>query len=134
MAEYPAWLASGELSLENVQVSAADRRFRDPHNRVGRRLQVGLGAFVEAFLARTVINQGFHGILHSQSFARSQSSVYEDDRQSLAREEFARHAAQDKFHGSRAPIRSEEHTSELQSLMRNSYAVFCLKKQITHLN
>src|SRR3546814_7021997 len=29
--------------------------------------------------------------------------------------------------------RSEEHTSELQSLMRNSYAVFCLKKK-THTN
>src|SRR3546814_2863759 len=28
--------------------------------------------------------------------------------------------------------RSEEHTSELQSLMRISYAVFCLKKQKTH--
>src|SRR3546814_3733517 len=28
-----------------------------------------------------------------------------------------------------AQERSEEHTSELQSLMRNSYAVFCLKKQ-----
>src|SRR3546814_5594228 len=30
--------------------------------------------------------------------------------------------------------RSEEHTSELQSLMRNSYAVFCLKKKnkLTH--
>src|SRR3546814_9792403 len=27
-------------------------------------------------------------------------------------------------------VRSEEHTSELQSLMRISYAVFCLKKQI----
>src|SRR3546814_6164412 len=26
------------------------------------------------------------------------------------------------------PLRSEEHTSELQSLMRISYAVFCLKK------
>src|SRR3546814_2869974 len=26
-------------------------------------------------------------------------------------------------------LRSEEHTSELQSLMRNSYAVFCLKKK-----
>src|SRR3546814_4500428 len=26
---------------------------------------------------------------------------------------------------------SEEHTSELQSLMRNSYAVFCLKKKTT---
>src|SRR3546814_6016984 len=28
--------------------------------------------------------------------------------------------------------RSEEHTSELQSLMRNSYAVFCLKKKNCH--
>src|SRR3546814_8572293 len=28
-----------------------------------------------------------------------------------------------------AAQRSEEHTSELQSLMRNSYAVFCLKKK-----
>src|SRR3546814_5149312 len=28
--------------------------------------------------------------------------------------------------------RSEEHTSELQSLMRISYAVFCLKKKIRH--
>src|SRR3546814_7503867 len=27
--------------------------------------------------------------------------------------------------------KSEEHTSELQSLMRNSYAVFCLKKKTT---
>src|SRR3546814_2305428 len=30
--------------------------------------------------------------------------------------------------------RSEEHTSELQSLMRISYAVFCLKKKKTLLN
>src|SRR3546814_10595986 len=30
--------------------------------------------------------------------------------------------------------RSEEHTSELQSLMRNSYAVFCLKKKKNHTN
>src|SRR3546814_6235752 len=38
--------------------------------------------------------------------------------------------------GEAEPLRSEEHTSELQSLMRNSYAVFCLKKKthkkITH--
>src|SRR3546814_4798392 len=33
------------------------------------------------------------------------------------------------------PVRSEEHTSELQSLMRSSYAVFCLKKkQIKQIN
>src|SRR3546814_1026656 len=30
-------------------------------------------------------------------------------------------------------VRSEEHTSELQSLMRISYAVFCLKKKNTHV-
>src|SRR3546814_15435906 len=32
----------------------------------------------------------------------------------------------------RAGLRSEEHTSELQSLMRISYAVFCLKKKKDH--
>src|SRR3546814_9193969 len=31
-------------------------------------------------------------------------------------------------------VRSEEHTSELQSLMRISYAVFCLKKKTTKTN
>src|SRR3546814_1797891 len=31
--------------------------------------------------------------------------------------------------GATATARSEEHTSELQSLMRRSYAVFCLKKK-----
>src|SRR3546814_6980389 len=42
--------------------------------------------------------------------------------------------AADESPARRAPApgrtsRSEEHTSELQSLMRNSYAVFCLKKK-----
>src|SRR3546814_6036078 len=38
------------------------------------------------------------------------------------------------FHNPAAAIlvRSEEHTSELQSLMRISYAVFCLKKKKPH--
>src|SRR3546814_12359641 len=35
-------------------------------------------------------------------------------------------------HSLRSPCRSEEHTSELQSLMRPSYAVFCLKKKTKH--
>src|SRR3546814_9927347 len=43
-----------------------------------------------------------------------------------------------RLHPGRARLRSEEHTSELQSLMRISYAVFCLKKnkntKPTHLN
>src|SRR3546814_1783948 len=35
------------------------------------------------------------------------------------------------IHSRLAAARSEEHTSELQSLMRISYAVFCLKKKNT---
>src|SRR3546814_5445979 len=34
--------------------------------------------------------------------------------------------------GQKDRVRSEEHTSELQSLMRISYAVFCLKKKKKH--
>src|SRR3546814_3943556 len=34
----------------------------------------------------------------------------------------------------RLQVRSEEHTSELQSLMRTSYDVFCLKKKTNHTN
>src|SRR3546814_6712629 len=37
-------------------------------------------------------------------------------------------------HGKMPPKRSEEHTSELQSLMRISYAVFCLKKKTNKHN
>src|SRR3546814_3181438 len=37
--------------------------------------------------------------------------------------------AQHRMAGSSGLDRSEEHTSELQSLMRISYAVFCLKKK-----
>src|SRR3546814_2825766 len=42
------------------------------------------------------------------------------------RHQIAEHLASEK--------RSEEHTSELQSLMRISYAVFCLKKKKNTLN
>src|SRR3546814_6005022 len=40
-------------------------------------------------------------------------------------------AAGRSFYWSVTASRSEEHTSELQSLMRISYAVFCLKKKTT---
>src|SRR3546814_829640 len=41
------------------------------------------------------------------------------------------HAARLRSYEITAQVRSEEHTSELQSLMRISYAVFCLKKKNT---
>src|SRR3546814_3376761 len=37
-----------------------------------------------------------------------------------------------EYRAHEATKRSEEHTSELQSLMRSSYAGFCLKKKKTH--
>src|SRR3546814_7141976 len=40
--------------------------------------------------------------------------------------------ARENAGGRHKPCRSEEHTSELQSLMRISYAVFCLKKKKTY--
>src|SRR3546814_4362971 len=40
----------------------------------------------------------------------------------------------DTIGGTAHKFRSEEHTSELQSLMRISYAVFCLKKKTTISN
>src|SRR3546814_10606080 len=43
-------------------------------------------------------------------------------------DEFVRHKILDAV-GDLYLLRSEEHTSELQSLMRISYAVFCLKKK-----
>src|SRR3546814_7797950 len=54
----------------------------------------------------------------------------EDDDQHHA-EPVMRHADTEHGNGGGDPVdgRSEEHTSELQSLMRISYAVFCLKKK-----
>src|SRR3546814_4024797 len=45
----------------------------------------------------------------------------------------ARHGPHERLrvHPLECEVRSEEHTSELQSLMRTSYAVFCLKKKNT---
>src|SRR3546814_7058592 len=43
-------------------------------------------------------------------------------------------SARSSQRSSASSFRSEEHTSELQSLMRISYAVFCLKKKTTQQN
>src|SRR3546814_8882093 len=54
----------------------------------------------------------------------------------VPRERQREQLASDYYYGGMV-VRSEEHTSELQSLMRISYAVFCLKKQkiyYTHKN
>src|SRR3546814_10899262 len=54
-------------------------------------------------------------------------------RRRLAAPRLRTHPAQGGEHPGGPTVRSEEHTSELQSLMRISYAVFCLKKKNTQL-
>src|SRR3546814_3570516 len=57
-----------------------------------------------------------------------------DARQRVRELERAAQGAEFAEKSQRSKIRSEEHTSELQSLMRNSYAVFCLTKKIPQMN
>src|SRR3546814_7676411 len=59
-------------------------------------------------------------------------TIYELDRWDDVLE-FHREEITEKAHAMlKGDMRSEEHTSELQSLMRISYAVFCLQKQKQH--
>src|SRR3546814_4230146 len=68
------------------------------------------------------LRQRFHLLLHRSRRVQSVGARLEIDRD--------RHGRPAVVCG--GELRSEEHTSELQSLMRISYAVFCLKKKITH--
>src|SRR3546814_8612708 len=72
-----------------------------------------------------VIFLGFVGIL---MFIESSHALFRRRRQTDIRRKLHQHHW---LHGLplKMRFRSEEHTSELQSLMRISYAVFCLKKQ-----
>src|SRR3546814_5063122 len=60
----------------------------------------------------------------AQGFPRSQRPRSASGRRLHARSRLAR-----RWRDADLSARSEEHTSELQSLMRISYAVFCLKKK-----
>src|SRR3546814_2320912 len=69
---------------------------------------------------------------------RSQQGDHPCDRKPVADAHGIARSAKQPFarlpQGRRRARRSEEHTSELQSLMRISYAVFCLKKKKNNTN
>src|SRR3546814_1526938 len=83
------------------------------------------------------------GCCHSGHCRSIQSSKQKSCRAQMLRAQPPLHRTGADFHRSadtasdtvekrKAEGRSEEHTSELQSLMRHSYAVFCLKKKKTN--
>src|SRR3546814_10515250 len=89
------------------------------------RLNFSDGATVRAGQVIAVLAQGQETAALDDAAARQREAEQQLSRLRELRERgFATNANLD------AQIRSEEHTSELQSLMRISYAVFCLKKKI----
>src|SRR3546814_8366413 len=102
---------SSDLDLQPRQ-ACADRRL----------VERGLAAFLEQCRERSA---HFAGQLRHHGHVE-QSVV--DQRVGAQRLPAAGLAAVADAQRDEVPFRSEEHTSELQSLMRISYAVFCLKK------
>src|SRR3546814_4201268 len=80
-------------------------------------------------------NHAEHSALHNEIAALIESGAIDPElgRCKAALERLQEHGERYSHQGYDVR-RSEEHTSELQSLMRISYAVFCLKKKTTRKN
>src|SRR3546814_4048482 len=91
-------------------------------------VEAGLGAFEKGVDAREAAIRGVVAILGLEQGRgqRRAQDQRDEHRQRHRRHDGNRELAIDD---AGRPARSEEHTSELQSLMRISYAVFCLKKK-----
>src|SRR3546814_5216172 len=117
--------------VQTCALPICQRLFRRDHAHVDGTLLpdavVGEQGFVLVDALREVLREGLKVIKH-RALAPGIEAL---ERRALAPLRFAilRHAL-----GQVAVDRSEEHTSELQSLMRISYAVFCLKKKKTSLS
>src|SRR3546814_10242378 len=75
----------------------------------------------------------YPGLLDGMAYSYMRDSSTKIERSLWNCEQFPRsNASQCMLERDPTKIRSEEHTSELQSLMRISYAVFCLKKKNTN--
>src|SRR3546814_6867221 len=98
-----------------------DTRF--PYTTLFRSLQRNAaGADIDEIGAAFLQGRGVaHGIGNLQALAGHPVAAGDADAERLVRRPDRAHRFKD--------LRSEEHTSELQSLMRISYAVFCLKKK-----
>src|SRR3546814_3514452 len=82
---------------------------------------------IEQIIAAIIIKAERQGPVKERPAARDGCGA---DRIALVgRQQFSSHRPRPGLLKNNIRLRSEEHTSELQSLMRISYAVFCLKKK-----
>src|SRR3546814_994810 len=117
-----------DFHLADTTATAADARAgRLPAGSVLLPGESAQGQPTEYVVRRRPIVSGEHLIDAQPSFQDGQPVVrFRFDTQGARR--FGR-ATQENVGKPLAIVRSEEHTSELQSIMRISYAVFCLKKK-----
>src|SRR3546814_10740894 len=104
----------------------ADRRLGHVQHARGRRHRAGLHDGMEDLHLAEVHHRSFIVLASNIRLTYSMASAID----------WTPRAPAEILRGKKAILgeRSEEHTSELQSLMRISYAVFCLKKKKQHLD
>src|SRR3546814_4511291 len=91
---------------------------------------IGAGKFGSMYLAQAIRTTGIHVLgIADLDIDKARAALA---RVGWPEDQYSAHSfAAARKHGGTFLTRSEEHTSELQSLMRSSYAVLCLKKKIT---
>src|SRR3546814_8116232 len=110
--------------LQPIAGGATARPFVTHHNALDRDLYLRIAP--ELFLKRLVVG-GFEKVYEINRNFRNEGLSTRHNPEFTMLEFYQAYA--DYQDAMNLVERSEEHTSELQSLMRNSYAVFCLKKK-----
>src|SRR3546814_5813773 len=113
----PPWAAASSLQAQMDALTMAEdvRRYQDMH-RLAAQAHAGILDELNG-LKRTLPE-----LLQHAQMARPAAELGDHDRAAVERPSGV-------LGGGTLDYRSEEHTSELQSLMRISYAVFCLKQR-----
>src|SRR3546814_7870349 len=111
--------------LDSVPLYSLDKR---PRRLQMTRFTIGRAAKAANISVETIRFYERRGLI-AQPRKPAGGGAREYDEDAVARIRFVRQAQDIGFSLREIGERSEEHTSELQSLMRISYAVFCLKKK-----
>src|SRR3546814_7436162 len=113
------------LEVEGLSVTFPTRTrvvqaVRDISFSVGREK---VGIVGESGSGKTMTGRAVLGLIRPPGIATARRMTFDGiDLTGLSEKQYR------SIRGNRIAMRSEEQTSELQSLMRNSYAVYCLKK------